>query len=197
MKLSVTQADNERKLADFKMNANIIGERMIDGRQEAAEEIISLFQHKIYTIAFRFTGDRDEAFDLSQEIFLRIYAKKHLYKRGTDFNAWVLRLAVNTSINYKSKVVKNPSFSASEINESTERISNDESQEDESTQKKLNDLLARLPKRERLVLIMQIIEERKVSEIADILGTTIKSTEALLTRARKRLRNLAEKNEGL
>lgn len=197
MKLSATQADNETKLADFKMNANIIGERMIDGRQEAVEEIISLFQHKIYTIAFRFTGNRDEAFDLSQEIFLRIYSKKHLYKRGTDFNAWVLRLAVNTSINYKSKVVKNPSFSASEINESTERISNDESQEDDSTQKKLNDLLARLPKRERLVLIMQIIEERKVSEIADILGTTIKSTEALLTRARKRLRNLAEKNEGL
>ena len=197
MKLSATQADNETKLADFKMNANIIGERMIDGRQEAVEEIISLFQHKIYTIAFRFTGNRDEAFDLSQEIFLRIYSKKHLYKRGTDFNAWVLRLAVNTSINYKSKVVKNPSFSASEINESTERISNDESQEDDSTQKKLNDLLARLPKRERLVLIMQIIEERKVSEIADILGTTIKSTEALLTRGRKRLRNLAEKNEGL
>lgn len=186
------------KLGEFKMKANVVGARLQEGRDEALKELISLFQNKIYTIATRFTGNRDEAFDLSQEIFLRAYSKIKLYEKDTDFNAWFMRLAVNTAINYKTKVMKNPSFSAKEIDFNMEnRLTSHNSMENDEEQRKLNTCLARLPKKERIVLIMQILEERKVGEIAVILGVTIKSVESLLTRARKRLRILMEKSEGL
>jgi RNA polymerase sigma-70 factor (ECF subfamily) len=186
------------RLDEFKAKANIVGDRLCDGREVAMDELISLYQNKIYTIAIRFTGNREEAFDLSQEIFLRAYSKIKLYKRETDFNAWFLRLAVNTAINYKTKVMKNPSFAAGEIDQDMEHnLRRNNEYDNDADQKKLNRLLNKLPKRERIVLIMQILEERKVSEIATILGITVKSTESLLTRARKRLRILVEKNEGL
>jgi RNA polymerase sigma-70 factor (ECF subfamily) len=182
-------------LEDFKARANIVGERLNEGRNEALEELISLFQNKIFTIAYRFTGNRDEAFDLSQEIFFRAYSKAKLYKRGTDFNAWFLRLAINTSINYRTKAVKNPSFSATEIDENLEQHPSDEDAAESGINlQKLNKLLNKLPKRERIVLIMQILEERKVGEIAAILNVSVKSVESLLTRARKRLRGLVEKS---
>jgi RNA polymerase sigma-70 factor (ECF subfamily) len=182
-------------LDDFKTKANIVGERLNEGRDEALEELISLFQNKIFTIAYRFTGNRDEAFDLSQEIFFRAYSKAKLYERGTDFNAWFLRLAINTSINYRTKAVKNPSFSSAVIDENIEyRLLDSVSAESNVDHQKLNKLLNELPKRERIVLIMQIMEERKVVEIAAILNISVKSVESLLTRARKRLRGLVEKN---
>lgn len=184
-----------RNLEDFKAKANIIGERLHEGREEAVEELISLFQNKIFTIAFRFTGNRDEAFDLSQEIFFRAYSKAKLYEKGTDFNAWFMRLAVNTSINYRTKTVKNPSFSAGEIDENLEdNFTDGNDSEYTINSQKMNKLLNKLPKRERIVLIMQIMEERKVGEIAEILKISIKSVESLLTRARKRLRSLVENN---
>lgn len=184
-----------KNLEDFKAKANIIGERLHDGREEAVEELISLFQNKIFTIAYRFTGNRDEAFDLSQEIFFRAYSKSKLYEKGTDFNAWFMRLAVNTSINYRTKTVKNPSFSAGEIDENLEHnLADDNNSEYAINSQKMNKLLNKLPKRERIVLIMQIMEERKVGEIAEILKISIKSVESLLTRARKRLRSLVENN---
>jgi RNA polymerase sigma-70 factor (ECF subfamily) len=180
-------------LEDFKARANIVGERLHEGREEALEELISLFQNKIFTIAYRFTGNRDEAFDLSQEIFFRVYSKAKLYERGTDFNAWFMRLAINTSINYRTKAAKNPSFSAAEIDEKIEhRLPGNYPAESGINLQKLNKMLVELPKRERIVLIMQIMEERKVSEIAAILNVSVKSVEALLTRARKRLRHLVE-----
>ena len=104
-----------------------------------------------------------------------------------------------TAINYRKKSGKNPSHEAFEITVPLEdAVSSDitEGLENQEKQRRIQTLLNKLPRRERLVLILQLWEERKVSEIAEIMGTSVKSVESLLTRARKRLRKLAEKSEG-
>jgi len=186
-------------MSEFKQQATIVGERLKEGIDTALEELIDLYKQRIFNIAYRYTGDRDEAFDLSQEIFLRAYSKIKLFKSGTNFNAWFMRLAINTAINYRKKSGKNPSHEAFEITVPLEdAVSSDitEGLENQEKQRRIQTLLNKLPRRERLVLILQLWEERKVSEIAEIMGTSVKSVESLLTRARKRLRKLAEKSEG-
>jgi RNA polymerase sigma-70 factor (ECF subfamily) len=186
-------------MEDLKKKANIVGERLRSGHDSALEELIDLYKKKIYNISYRYTGDAEEAFDLSQEIFLRAYSKIKLFKSGTDFHSWFMRLAVNMAINYKKRIKKNPSREAFELSmpQKDSEMSNTPAElQEREKHKKILLLLKKLPKRERAVLILQLWEERKVSEIAEIMGTTIKSVESLLTRARKRLRMQMEKSEG-
>ncbi len=184
---------------DFKETANRVGERLLNGAPGALEEIIDLYQKKIYNLAFRFTYNQEEACDLSQEIFLRVFNKIHRFTPNTDFNAWFMRLAVNAAINYRSKVRKNPSSMAVEFNDETPPCTGNRTQdhlEKKAFNDNINTLLTGLPSRERMVLTLQLWEKKKISEIADLMDTSSKSVEALLTRARKRLKKIIKKNEG-
>ncbi|MCI0471899.1 MAG: sigma-70 family RNA polymerase sigma factor [Candidatus Aminicenantes bacterium] len=184
---------------DFKTHANIAGERLLNGNPTALEEVIELYGKKIFNLAFRFTGDKDEACDLSQEIFLRLYSKIKRFSPNTDFNAWFMRLAVNAAINYRSRVRKNPSHIALEFCENLDSGTDDNTPdniEQEARQQSVNTLLAQLPKRERMAITLQLYEKKKVKEIAELMGTSIKGAEALLTRARKRLKKIIKQNEG-
>jgi RNA polymerase sigma-70 factor (ECF subfamily) len=185
-------------LSELKKKANVAGERLLKGVPTALEEVIDLYQKKIYNLAFRFTGNQEEAFDLSQEIFLRLYSKIRLFSPKTDFNAWFMCLAVNTAINYRVKIRKNPAHIALKFFEN-KGISPDEKAGDRIDQEirtqAITSLLTRLPKRERMVITLQIWDKKKVKDIAEIMNTTAKAVESLLTRARKRLKE-AIKNEG-
>ena len=184
---------------EFKRKANSAGERLLNGSPTALDEVIDLYQKRIYNLAFRFTGDREEAFDLSQEIFLRAYSKINLFSANTDFNAWFMRLAVNAAINYRSKVRKNPSHIALEFCENQgEGIGENaaHNMEQESLHRTVNTLLAQLPKRERMAITLQLHEKKKVKEIAELMKTSVKAVESLLTRARKRLKKNMDKMRG-
>jgi RNA polymerase sigma-70 factor (ECF subfamily) len=184
---------------DFKIHANIAGERLLNGTSSALEEIIELYRRKIFSLAFRFTGDREEAFDLCQEIFLRLYSKIKRYSSNTDFNAWFMRLAVNASINYRSRVRRNPSHIALEFCENQDSGTGDNSPDSielEARQRSVNALLSRLPRRERMAITLQLYEKKKVKEIAELMNTSVKGAEALLTRARKRLKKIIKQSEG-
>lgn len=187
---------------EFKTKANAAGERLLNGSPAALEEVIRLYEKKIYNLAFRFTGDKDEALDLSQEIFLRSYSKIKLFSPGTDFNAWFMRLAVNAAINYKSRVSKNPSHTALEFcddyGDGTANPSKPpvDKLEQETLHRSVHALLGQLPKRERMAITLQIWEKKKVKDIAELMGTSVKAVESLLTRARKRLKKIIKKNEG-
>jgi RNA polymerase sigma-70 factor (ECF subfamily) len=178
-------------VSEFKTKANIAGERLLNGLSPALEEVIDLYQNKIYNLAYRFVGNREDAFDLSQEIFLRLYSKIKLFTPNPDFNAWFMRLAVNTAINYRSKIRKNPSHIASQL---SENVNSDKCEkradqiEQESLSHTIHSILAGLPGRERMAITLQLYETKKVKEIAEIMNTSVKAIESLLTRARKKLK---------
>jgi len=68
--------------------------------------------------------------------------------------------------------------------------------EQETLQQSVNALLAQLPKRERMAITLQVREKKAVKEIAELMTTSVKAVESLLTRARKRLKKIIKKNEG-
>lgn len=186
-------------MEELKIIANAIGERLLAGKPSALEEAVDLYQKRIYNLAYRFTGDKEEAFDLSQEIFLRLHSRIKLFSSGTDFNAWFMRLAVNTSINYRAKTLRNPSRTALELCDEINPCTTDDEPDHldkEAMNCSVNALLAQLPKKERMVIIFQLWEKKKVKEIALLMNLSVKSVEALLTRARKRLKKIVKKSEG-
>lgn len=192
---------NLKEMEDIKILSNEIGKRLKQGLEPALGELIDLYQRKIFNIGYRYTGNYEEARDLAQEIFLRAYRKIHLYRDDTDFESWFYKLAVNHALNYRKKIMRNPS----QITSGTTKEDNDHINETPDLDEKIisNEMQDRirlfvneLPRREKMAIIFQLWEDRSINEIAELMDTSPKAVEALLTRARKRLKKIAEKCEG-
>ena len=68
------------------------------GDQRAFAEIVDLYKDKLYHLAYRMTGNRQEAEDVVQEAFLRVYKNLDRYDENQKFSTWIYRIATNLCI---------------------------------------------------------------------------------------------------
>ena len=80
-----------------------LARRAAAGQEDAWDEIIDRFGRKIFNLAFQFAGSREQAEDLTQEIFLRLYQSLRKYNGGAPLVAWALRLSRNLCIDHYRK----------------------------------------------------------------------------------------------
>ena len=71
---------------------------VIKGDQDAFEEIVTMFQHRLYHVCYRMLGNRQEAEDIAQEAFVRAYVNIHTYDQKRKFSTWIFRIATNLCI---------------------------------------------------------------------------------------------------
>ena len=70
-----------------------------DGDEEAFAQLVRRNQHKVFAVIYRFLGERTEAEDLTQEVFLRVYRTAGRYEPTAKFSTWLYRIATNISLN--------------------------------------------------------------------------------------------------
>ena len=75
----------------------MLARRAAAGRPEAWDELIELYGRRIYNVAYQFAASREEAEDLTQEIFLKLYQSLSRYRGDVPLVAWALRLSRNPS----------------------------------------------------------------------------------------------------
>ncbi len=78
-------------------------ERFLSGQDEAFSDLVKLYQNKIYNLALRFTGNREDAADLCQEIFIHLLNKITSFQKKSAFSTWFYRLAVNKIYDFLRK----------------------------------------------------------------------------------------------
>ena len=78
----------------------LLARRAAAGQAEAWDEILDLYGERLYNLAFHFAGSSQEAEDLTQEIFLRLYQNLRLYRGDAPLVAWTLRLSRNLCIDH-------------------------------------------------------------------------------------------------
>src|SRR6266571_3724819 len=78
------------------------------GDLEAFEELVRRFQRRVYGFAYQHLRDFDEAYDLTQEIFVKLYRNLARYDAARPFEPWFWKLAANTTINYRRRRVPLP-----------------------------------------------------------------------------------------
>jgi RNA polymerase sigma-70 factor (ECF subfamily) len=76
---------------------------IIKGRTELFSAIVDRYQSKVYSPAFHYTHDQEEARDLTQEIFIKLYNNLQSYKSKASFSTWLYRIAVNRCIDWTRK----------------------------------------------------------------------------------------------
>jgi RNA polymerase sigma-70 factor (ECF subfamily) len=80
--------------------------RCLDGDQAAWDEIVRHHRRKVFNIAYKFTGRHDEAEDLTQEIFLKIFRSLHTFDRRANFQTWLVSVSRNLCIDHYRSVRK-------------------------------------------------------------------------------------------
>lgn len=169
-----------------------------ENRREGFELLFKRFENYIYKICKNFTYSNEDALDIMQEVFLKIYKSFESFDAQKSLSPWVKRITVNTCINYKRDNIK--SYSDVSINASMDDenntfeniISDDSNTEDMAiytdTKKLLENLIRNLPEEVRMAVILKHIEGLSYEKIAKIMNCPEGTVKTYVFRGRKLLK---------
>src|SRR6202165_2133006 len=146
--------------------------------ETAAKELVQRLYPVVIRIVRNHLPRRESEEDLSQEIFLKIFAKLHQFRADMPFEHWVSRISVNTCIDHLRKQRNRPEYRWSDFSEDQQAIldnlkenaSQPPEQSPEESRDLLNLLLLTLKPAERLIVQSFYLEETSVAAICDLTG---------------------------
>lgn len=165
-----------------------IVKEVLQGRSEAFRELVSRYKRAVYSLCYRMVQNNEEAEDLSQEVFIKVYQYLGKYDEGYKFSTWILKIATNTSIDYlrKKKVDTVP---LEEGIESKQEMASAESIYFHQSNKSLIDkMIKELPEEYRLLIILYHQQGLSYKEISDNVNIPMSKVKNRLHRARNILK---------
>ena len=154
----------------------------------AIREIVARKLPRIVALAARMLGDRDEADDVAQEAFLRIWNIAPKWRRGeARFDTWLHRVTLNLCYD-RLRRHRETTVSDDLPEQADVAPLPDERIEAAHANERIATALAKLPARQREALVLQYYQELSNSEAAELMGIGIEALESLLVRARRSLR---------
>lgn len=172
-------------------------ERCTAGDDAACAELVSTHQRMVYSLAFHLLGDRDEALDLSQEVFLRVFRTLSSFRGQSALRTWIYRIVVNQARNRQRWWRRRHRSEQVSLDEHLQQHGELESEGEALPDRLLASketaafiwkALDRLPFDQRTALILREIDGLRYEEIAFSLGVAIGTVKSRLTRARQALR---------
>jgi RNA polymerase sigma-70 factor (ECF subfamily) len=159
------------------------------GDQNAFKKIYDLHAPKMYMVAQRYMNNQDDAQDVLQDAFVRIFKNLKNFRFQGSFEGWCRRILVNTAIEHLRKA-KNIFGNLDELPEQSIAAKGQSNLELEE----LLDIVRKLPAGYRAVFNMYVIEGYSHKEIADELGITVSTSKSQLFKARAYLQNKISSN---
>lgn len=156
------------------------------GDQRAQKALYMHYRADLFGMCLRYAQNRDEAHDILQEGFIKVFGKLHLYKPICPLIHWMKKVMVNTALEHirKHKKYKQSQY---ELNEQV--IDSGFEVGDVQNEAELIELIQRLPEDYRLVFNLYAIEGYGHKEIAKMLGISESNSKVRLMRARHQLQN--------
>jgi len=164
-----------------------------EGNKEAFQQLYILYASKIYNIAISYSKNIEEAEEITQDVFLKIYKNASKFKGNSTLNTWIYRITVNTSLNALKKKKKIAFLQFGQIIEQPDFEHPGVKLENKENAKLLFQVIDTLSHNQKTAFILSYIEELPRQEVADIMQTSLKAVESLLQRAKKSLRKKLEK----
>ncbi|MDX1971613.1 MAG: sigma-70 family RNA polymerase sigma factor [Candidatus Sumerlaeia bacterium] len=162
------------------------------GRGDADAFEILLLEHEQWarTFAFRILGNLDEAEDVAQEVFLKLWTHASRWKPERPLRSWLATLLSNQAMNVLRKKRPDQWDDTREVPDDSPGLV--ERLHQSQTRDLMSRWIAELPARQRMVLMLFYQEEQSMKEIAGALELTEKAVESLLSRGRQTLKQRAE-----
>ena len=151
-----------------------------NGNHSAFEELIYRYDKSVLSIALNYVHDNDDAKDIYQEVFIRVYRSLKKFEMRSEFSTWLFRIATNVCLTYKSRSKKhlqlsiNEEFEEDEHKKSYELISDNRDPGELATNTELGSLISdavdSLSDKQRITFTLKHYEGYKIKEIAEMLN---------------------------
>ena len=162
----------------------------IDGNRRMQEELYRRFSPRMYAVCLRYAGSSEEAEDILQEGFIKIFKKLQSFRGEGSFEGWIRRIFVNTAIeHFRRKRYLQPVTEKEENTIEGKYLS----VLDELAEKDILDLVRQLSPGYRTVFNMYVVEGYTHKEIGDILGISEGTSKSQLSRAKVILQDMVKK----
>ena len=167
------------------------------GDRNAFAALVSAYETKIYNLALRYLGNREDAMDASQEVFLRVFRFLPGFQEESGFSTWIYRIGVNVCKDMLVKQSKRNEQSIEVEDEEEERrtidivdcrYSPEQILENAELRTILSTAIASLPEQQREVVVLRDIQGLSYEEIASVLSLESGTVKSRLSRARENLR---------
>jgi RNA polymerase sigma-70 factor (ECF subfamily) len=168
----------------------------------AFEELVARFQHRLVAVMHHLVGNLEEAEDLAQEVFLRVYRARQKYRPRSKFATWLFTIANNLALNSLRAKQRKPAAQL-RLSESgplgprpAEQMVRDPGSgpmqriQREELATFIRQALDGLNERQRVAVVLNKFEDMNYAEIAKVMNLTVKAVKSLLSRARMNLRDL-------
>jgi RNA polymerase sigma-70 factor (ECF subfamily) len=171
-----------------------------DGDADRFGIIVDRYEKPILNFIFRMIQDYDEAQNLTQEVFLRIYETIHRYRGQENFRAFAFTVAKNLSLNHIKKSSRISSMSHLGGSNPEDRVFKYDATQQREMESRFRDdqILAglkALKENHRLALILKVYLDFSYKQIAEITGWSIPKIETLISRAKAQLKKLINMQE--
>jgi RNA polymerase sigma-70 factor (ECF subfamily) len=165
------------------------------GNEAAFNTLVGKYQQRIYWHARRMVGDHLEADEVTQEVLIVLYKKLKTFKFNSNLFTWIYRITSNLSINHLRKnsvrkFLRIDDESVRELKSNNSDLVNDI--ENKEKLNKLDNVLNKLPVKQREVFILRNFEELSYEEISEITGKSVGGLKANYFHALKKVTELME-----
>ncbi|MBI3848246.1 MAG: sigma-70 family RNA polymerase sigma factor [Planctomycetes bacterium] len=169
------------------------------GDTAAFEILLRRHQEPILNLAYRFLGDRDEAEDLTQDVFLRLYRARASYRPDAKFTTWLYRIASNACLNALRarkgrRAMSLEGLAADGRNATPIQIEDTKASappvallRDEMGER-IRGIVDGLPDAQRLAIVLNKYQDLSYEEVAEAMDLTVMAVKSLLFRARERIK---------
>ena len=185
------------QIARMPLTDSFLVERCRDNDDAAFSEVVARYKTKIYNYVYRMTGSSEDAEDLTQEVFIRMYTSIDSFRGQSSLNTWLFRIAGNLCIDrFRRTKNRTPAYSLDEpVGEA------DQAQEvpdhtyephrlleNVELAEHIQQALSKLPEKLRATLLLHDVEGLPYEEIAQVIGCPLGTVKSRLFNARMQLR---------
>jgi RNA polymerase sigma-70 factor (ECF subfamily) len=183
------------RVADNELSDHSLIEATKQGDESAFAELVRRYRNPIVNYLYRFLNDYEEAVDLAQETFVRVYFARDRYHTGYAFSTYIYRIATNLAISELRRrkrrkllslngLFQSRSDEAAEFQPRDERPLPDTGLVEDERSRVIARAIAALPEKYRVAVVLRDVEGRSYEEIAAIMQLGLGTTKSRISRAR-------------
>jgi RNA polymerase sigma-70 factor (family 1) len=162
-----------------------------DSRKFGFNLLVRKYQQKVYWLARKMVIDHDDANDVTQDVFIKIWNKIDTFREDSQLYTWIYRVATNECLNFLKKKRRRFFLPIGDVEaELCEKLENSPYINGDEIQMKLQKAILKLPDKQRLVFNMKYYEDMKYEEIAEITGSAIGTLKANYHHAVKKIEEI-------
>jgi RNA polymerase sigma-70 factor (ECF subfamily) len=172
--------------------------RILAGNSSDFSFIVDKHKNKAYNLAFRICGNREEAEEIAQDSFLKVYRSLSSFKMKSSFATWLYRIVYNTAISHvrlkRQGILSLEDFPA----DATDFIGNNTTEEEAEAEYRnslVSFALQKISDEERGLISLYYYEEMSAEEISEVTGISKSNVKVKLFRARQKMLEIIEKVE--